>query len=904
MIDSTRLTHRRARIGSLIVALVAVAALLGPVPAGASPAQPWVAAPDGAGDGDDAFETTLGVERQQVEMGVEWTDDGAAREVLLHAGHDHAPGAHTGPPEDERVAALLVPTSGVRIDLPQGAAMVILESADDTDLGTVAIRSLNGAGTDETWSEWTALDTHIEDAPDGLAGEEGSIAGVSAVGPIWVGDDAQAVEIARLGQSQALVVESLTPSRQSPSDSFDVDPQLAQPSRPSIIPRSSWTSAGWAFDNDTCENGPTFARNLEAMVVHHTVTTNSYGADSVAGMIEGIRRFHVNTRGWCDIAYNFVVDRFGRIWEARIGGIEEPVIGGHTRGFNTATSGIAVLGTHSSTPAPQITLDAIAALADWKLGLFGADPLGTVWLKSRTGATGPLRYPNGTWVESPRLVGHRELVLTSCPGNGLHPNIPSIRARMAATTDDIPYTFPSREPLDSGPALFVVDTVGGIRPAGAAATPSPNPSALATGTAVAVDGGNGRGFVLSSTGDVIGFGGASSPGSKPAGGATAVDLVASDDGSRGWVLDSTGTLHGFNGASDRSPSSAVSPAVAALLTDDGSGYVLDGSGGLHAVGGGPSRSIAASVAAVDLALRADGESGWVLDVAGRLHPFGGAPEQQSALAGAAGSRARAVLADPTDRGGWVLDSEGRLFSFGQPRDVQPLTTTVGNPTIVDAGLWWHLPTDLAQTEDAAYTQGLFTLFLGRPASLTELDYWSWRIHYEDRAPIAEGFATSDEWAGVIVSDIYTDVLGRPPEPEGRAFWVQRLRDGVRTQDLGASFYSSPEYVDAAGSNAEYVRRLYRALLHREADQAGLAHWVGLLDSGQAVPGDIASGFYQSVESRNDRVTRLYQAVLGRAPDVEGRDFWAGRLLVEDDIALAVDLAVSDEFYDRLTEGLD
>ena len=50
--------------------------------------------------------------------------------------------------------------------------------------------------------------------------------------------------------------------------------------------------------------------------------------------------------------------------------------------------------------------------------------------------------------------------------------------------------------------------------------------------------------------------------------------------------------------------------------------------------------------------------------------------------------------------------------------------------------------------------------------------------------------------------------------------------------------------------------------------------------------------------------RLYNTILLRGPDVDGRNFWAERLLFEDDIALAVNLAVSSEFRDRVTEGLD
>lgn len=858
---------------------------------------------------------SLDVETLEASFGDDWSGDSSATAALLAGSHDHGAEGHSAEAiqgatgSDISSALLNLPTSGVRVDLPGDPTMVILEAPAGEQIGTVAVRSFDGAG----WSEWIAVADEVEEAPDGLAGEEGSRGGRSGIGPIWIGEEAQAVELARLGEGgSSITIEALSPAGDlalaaqgiiSPDEAAALGEAAAQPGEPNVIPRSAWTTAGWAYDNEECDQGPILNRNVEAVVVHHTVTTNSYGADAVASQIEGIRRFHTNTKGWCDIAYNFVIDRFGRIWEARMGGVDKPVSGGHTRGFNTATSGFAVLGTHTSTPSSAAVNNAIAALADWKLGLHGADPLGTVWLKSRTGSTGALLHPNGTWVDSPRLVGHRELVLTACPGNGLQPNIAPIRAQIAQTVDDAPYNFAARNPLDSGPAVFVVDTQGAIRPAGAADVPTNSPSPLGSGSARAVDGANGRGYVLVSDGSVIGFGGNGNPGSPPAGNRAAVDLIASADGSRGWVLDGTGELHGFGGASDRSPSSSPSAAVAAAL-ENGQGYVLGSNGTLHSVGGAPSRSIAATVSAVDLALLPDGESGWVLDNTGRLYPFGDATEWQSDLAGAAGDRARAVLADPTGRGGWVLDSEGRLYSFGRERNVQPITTTVGNPTIVDAGMWWHLPADLDQNKDPAYASALFELFLSRSPTLEELDHWTWVIYRTSRDDVAEEFANSEEWAGVIVDDIYLDVLGRLPEATGRSYWVDRLNEGLRTQDLGALFYSSPEYVQAAGSNTAYVTQLYRALLHREPDAEGIDYWVSRLDSGEAVPGDIASGFYQSVESRNDRVTRLYDAILLRAPDMEGRDFWAGRLLGEDDIALAVDLAISSEFRDRVTAGLD
>lgn len=798
-------------------------------------------------------------------------------------------------------AALSSVTTGTTLDLSgSDATMLIIETREGGPLPALAIRSRNHSG----WSPWVGVFSDEAEAPDGLAGEEGSQSSGGAVGPIWVGEGTAEVEIAQAGSSPiALVIEALTPAVPTLGEAAALREydslQAAQPSQPFIRPRSAWTDAPWEFENDDCEDGPLNARNVEAMVVHHTVTSNDYSPEQVPGLIQGIRRYHVNTRGWCDIAYNFMVDRFGGLWEARMGSITEPVIGGHTLGFNTATSGIAVLGTHTGLAAPTSVVESITALADWKLGQYGADPLGEVWLKSRTSHAGRLKYPDGSWVSSPRLVGHRELVTTSCPGNGLHPLIPGIRSAMAATADEAPFDFDQRKPLDSGPAAFVLDRSGNLRSAGAADTPSPWPAT--SGTAVATAGANGRGFVLSADGTVTGFGGASSPGYKPAGEA-AVNLVASADGNQGWVLDARGTLHGFNGAATLAPELGLpGQAVAAATDRSGSaGYVVSVDGAIAGFGGAPNVDSVLVDAAIDIGLRSDGESGWVMDNSGTLYGFGDAPEWQLG----APVVARALLLDPTDRGGWVLDAIGQLHPFGQRRVIQPLTTTTGDPSMVDAFIWWHLPNDLGAKPDAAYTRGLFELFLSRPGSLTELDYWSWRISDTDRDEVATEFANSSEWAGAIVDEIYVGVLGRRPEPEGRSYWVQRLADGLRTQDLGALFYSSPEYVQAAGSNSEYVRRLYEALLHRSPDDIGLGYWVNRLESGAAAPGDIASGFYQSVESRNDRVASLYRAVLGREPDEEGRDFWAGRLQGEDDIALAVDLAVSGEFYDILTEDLE
>ena len=203
--------------------------------------------------------------------------------------------------------------------------------------------------------------------------------------------------------------------------------------------------------------------------------------------------------------------------------------------------------------------------------------------------------------------------------------------------------------------------------------------------------------------------------------------------------------------------------------------------------------------------------------------------------------------------------------------------------------------ELMKFVDAAYR-----VFLGRPADAAGQDYWSRRI-IEDVVTIrsfCDMLARSDEWLTVSIRELYVKALNREPDQGGLTYWIGRIRAGMRLTDVGALFYGSPEYFQSSGATSEsFVTALYNDLLGRPPDSAGLAYWAGEHRRGVSTA-TIASGFYGSVESRGQRVDSLYQRVLGRAADPAGRQFWIGRLLVVDDVALAVDLAVSDEFFTR------
>jgi hypothetical protein len=199
----------------------------------------------------------------------------------------------------------------------------------------------------------------------------------------------------------------------------------AGPGQPPIIAREVW-----ALGRSTPRVVPEYG-SVELAFVHHTENPNGYLPTEVPGMLRSIFLFHRDVHGWNDIGYNFVVDRFGRIFEARAGGIDEPVIGAQAGGYNYRSTGIAVLGeygAHRISPAARASL---ARLLAWKLALHGVPIVGRVTV--RVNPTGAVysRFPANARVSLPRVAGHRDADSTECPGNALYGELPELRALAA-----------------------------------------------------------------------------------------------------------------------------------------------------------------------------------------------------------------------------------------------------------------------------------------------------------------------------------------------------------------------------------------------------------------------------------------------------------------------------------------
>jgi flagellar hook assembly protein FlgD len=198
----------------------------------------------------------------------------------------------------------------------------------------------------------------------------------------------------------------------------------AEAGTPAIVPRSAWGA-----NEEIVRAKPLVAPVLRLAVVHHTAGTNSYTRAQSAAIVRGIEAYHVLANGWNDIGYNFLVDRYGTIYEGRGGGIERNVIGAHAGGFNAGTTGVSMIGSYSRSAPPKAQQDALVALLAWRLDVAHIYPLGTVLYTS----SGNAKYRAGKLVTLRTVVGHRDTGWTECPGARAYALLPALRRRIAVT---------------------------------------------------------------------------------------------------------------------------------------------------------------------------------------------------------------------------------------------------------------------------------------------------------------------------------------------------------------------------------------------------------------------------------------------------------------------------------------
>src|SRR5262245_16258134 len=224
----------------------------------------------------------------------------------------------------------------------------------------------------------------------------------------------------------ALVLLAACDPAPPPPDS--VAPALApvSPAQATMTTHAQWgPDLGWN-PSDDCAPGPTIAPAVKFAVVHHTVNGNAYGPGESTAIVRAIWQYHVGTLGYCDIAYNFLVDRYGQIFEGRMGGVDAAVVGAHPGGFNTGSTGAAFIGDFTAEQPTIEAWNAMVNLLAWKLSIHHVDP--SKGFTATSGGAGA-RWPAGTVVSFPNaIVGHRDLWPTACPGDAFYPRLDELRS--------------------------------------------------------------------------------------------------------------------------------------------------------------------------------------------------------------------------------------------------------------------------------------------------------------------------------------------------------------------------------------------------------------------------------------------------------------------------------------------
>lgn len=200
---------------------------------------------------------------------------------------------------------------------------------------------------------------------------------------------------------------------------YSPDPRLLTRT-PKILPRSQWAGSACPV------RGPLpieRAGDVKLLLVHHTAEPgNSYTAADVPGLLRGMYRYHTGPdKKWPDIAYNFLVDKYGRIYEGRTGSLNHAVMPSATGGSQGFDQLGCFIGNHqSSAPTSQAQASMISLLA-WLARCYRIQtaPGTTTTFISR----GSNRYPKGQRITVRTIEGHRVVSTTSCPGDAAYPMV-------------------------------------------------------------------------------------------------------------------------------------------------------------------------------------------------------------------------------------------------------------------------------------------------------------------------------------------------------------------------------------------------------------------------------------------------------------------------------------------------
>jgi hypothetical protein len=295
---------------------------------------------------------------------------------------------------------------------------VVWESATRKPLDVkVTAEVTNPDGTKRAREEFElAVDGDARPGKAFKQGTEGYFTTDAKAVQVWISGDTSAVRNAKLQINytthRASDEQITAPSVVKPFAA--IAPSISSP--PHVHPRWEW-GAGEPIDWDPEQV------HYRGAVLHHTAGSNDYSADDVPGILRSIWEYHARALQWGDIGYNFLVDKYGGIWEGRKGSLDSSPQGAHAKGANEMSFGVSVLGNYSDAAPSEEAIRAVESIISWKFRINQIDPHGRTSFGTFWGG-------NQGWEDKPTLIGHRDQQSTACPGNNLYTQLDRIRREL------------------------------------------------------------------------------------------------------------------------------------------------------------------------------------------------------------------------------------------------------------------------------------------------------------------------------------------------------------------------------------------------------------------------------------------------------------------------------------------
>ena len=250
----------------------------------------------------------------------------------------------------------------------------------------------------------------------------------------------------------------------------------------------------------------------------------------------------------------------------------------------------------------------------------------------------------------------------------------------------------------------------------------------------------------------------------------------------------------------------------------------------------------------------------------------------------------------------------------------------------------ELKTELNQEEKiTAFVTRCYELILGRQPDAHGLETWYVNLNSGQKAAaeIIDSFVRSNEFKGKKLSNadaveiLYKTMLGRGSDPGGKANWVKKLDDGQPLAAVINGFCGSNEFKAICESYGirpgsvdvpeeipttpdekikAFVKRCYKIILGRGADETGLNNWFRYLKNKEKAASEIIDGFVNSPEflgkkySNEESVEILYKAMLGRGSDPKGKANWVAKLNAGQPFAVVINGFCGSQEFRGLCES--